>query len=379
MQIPTISFHELDKWLQRTPVIAEIHPLTPLALSQEIRIISEGDRLLRDLDNRNEYPQGPTLIVDNHPLLRERFPQFRVVEHPPVEVINRRMAYHLDYARQHLITSSMVGRHIERAVAHTQSDVVVLFLVDGLGYGDVLDWRCDQLAPCFVHGPSVTYRFRDDRDGSIVENVGFPAIIGRPSVFERLRSLGYRNARGYTYWSPGTNAIAEYMFSGIPFHRAPHFDAVMARLEAESIQPQMYIQIVRQGLDGLAHGRRELQQNEIDATIEAIRYDVERIIALLRQRVNSVTLFLTSDHGIAWKTQHTWRQLDGVSGRHSRFAMQPLPEDYCESAIRSACGEMEYYLLKMPFLASAIPYNDTGVHGGLSYQESIVPVMTLRR
>ena len=247
MQPSELSFAELEQWLVRTPVLAKVHPLVPLCFSAETQIVTNATGLLRQLDERQTHLEGSLLVLDHHPILCERFPSFQSLAHPPIDAINRNMPNHLEYARTHLLTTHKVAEYIVDNVVDKQPEAVVLFLVDGLGYGDIQSWPYSTLQPCFVDGPSVTYRFREGEAKSLVGEVGFTSIINRPSIYDRLYSLGYQYARGYTYWSPGGNEIADYMFLGIPYQRVANFEGILRSLESESVRPGMYVQIVRQG------------------------------------------------------------------------------------------------------------------------------------
>ena len=132
------------------------------------------------------------------------------------------------------------------------------------------------------------------------------------------------------------------------------------------------------GLDGLAHGKRELQRTEVESAVEAIQGDLERLLNLLEQKVSSVVLYLTADHGILWKIEHNWRLLDGIKSSHSRFTSQAVPKHLQDYVVRIENNHPPYYLLRYPYLSNPIAANDSGVHGGLSYQESFVPMAVFK-
>lgn len=378
MNPENVSFVELEHWLVRTPIIAEVHPLLPLCLSAETQIITDARELIQRLDDRSDSVRGQLLIADRSPDVRSRFPTFRSIEHPPIDAINRNVANHLQYARSHLVNSRTVAQNIKADVARHSADIVVLFLVDGLCYGDVLGWKCASLQPCFVDGPSMTYRFVEDEDRLLNSEVGFASVINRPSIFSRLYEMGYTYARGFTYWTPGSNEIADYMFDGIPYRRVANFDSILRSIEGEAFPPGSFLQIVREGLDGLAHGKRELSRLEIESAIDAIRQDIDRLLSALGKRDRTVSLYLTADHGVLWKTEHSWELIDQVKGNHPRFSEHRPPDTILDKAVRIVCAEKPYYLWRYPCLGVKIPINDSGVHGGLSFQESFVPFAIFR-
>jgi hypothetical protein len=364
------GYQQLENKLARTPVIGDVHPLLPLALSSSVRIVKCGDDVLSELDDMHAAPQSPTLILQPDSRLAARFPTVSLKSHPPIDAINRNMHCHLEYAREQLLTTYGVTAALTEDVTERRYDIVVLMLVDGLSYGDVIDW-IDTVIPCFVDGPSVTYRLADDQK-TVLPTVGFPSIVGSPTVFARLHDMGYKNALGYTYWAPDSNVISDFLFKQIPTHRVANFEAILAELRSFTFKQSTYIQIMREGLDGLAHSKREMSRAEIDGAIIAIRQDVERVMQVLSKQKRRVCLYLVADHGILWKTEHDWKVLD-VAGSRPRYSTARPDEAACARTVRYERSGQVYYSYTYPYLGSRIKADDSGVHGGLSYQESIVP------
>lgn len=371
--VQEVTFSVLDSWLSRTPVIAKVHPLAPLALRPGTKIVSDLSVLIKDLEQKTVHDEMPLLFIGEERVLANRFPRLTAFELPPVELLNANLSSHIDYARNSLLTTHKIASYIEQDIVRDPVDVVVLFLVDGLGYRDALGAGGD-LQPCFVDGPSVTYRFYEDEKTRVVETVGFPSIINRPSVYRRLYDLGYHHARGYTYWQPDNNAIADFMFAGMPFEQVTNFDSILLRLDAERLLPQTYIQLVRQGLDGLAHGKRELHIGEIEMATRAIFSDLERLQNILHQKVGSARIYLTADHGILWRKELQPMQIiQSLKDTHPRFSQHKPEVKIKDSWVRFENSSVPFYLFRFPILGRQLPSNDSGVHGGLSYQESIVP------
>src|SRR5690554_3642152 len=151
-----VTFAELDELLNRVPVLGDIHPLVPVCLSADTQIITDSRAFVAQLDDRSTVSTQRTLILDDSRELAQRLPKVVSPEHPPVDAINRNIEYSLEYIREHLLTNHKVADAIEDDVVRNQYDVVALLLVDGLGYGDVLDWDVD-VQPCFIDGPSITF------------------------------------------------------------------------------------------------------------------------------------------------------------------------------------------------------------------------------
>lgn len=366
------SLAELEYWLQRVPVIATVHPLVPLCLRPGTRITSDVHAIQKLVDDPASQTSGPILILSRETGLKTRFPLLSVLSRPSEEEINQGFADNLQYARSYLPTTRTIAEYIENDVSKDLFETVVVFLVDGLSYADTVSWPCE-LWPCFVDGPSVTFRFLDESRNALVPSVGFPAIIGRPSIYSRLYRQGYRNARGYTYWDRD-NTVANYMFTGVPYERSANFETVLELLAAEADLDHTYVQIMREGLDGLAHSKRELRRQEVDAAIHGILHDVERLSELLQAKRKRACIYVIADHGILWKTEHSFRLLPEIDTRHPRYRVGKHPGRTSDDFTAPFdCDGTVYHLFKYPFLGIAIKANDSGVHGGLSYQESIVP------
>jgi hypothetical protein len=166
--------------------------------------------------------------------------------------------------------------------------------------------------------------------------------------------------------------ISDYLFKQIPTHRVANFEAILAELRLYTFKQPTYIQIMREGLDGLAHSKREVSRAEIDGAILAIRQDIERLMHVLGKQKRKVCLYLVADHGILWKTEHDWKLLD-IAGSKPRYSASRPNEDASAYTVRYERSGQVYYSFIYPYLGSRIKADDSGVHGGLSYQESIVP------
>ena len=371
-----VTLETLIEQLPRTPVIGTVHPLVPLCLPAGVHITTDPAELVQ-LSDRPDYcePLPVLLLSGPHtpPELAGRLPHWHISERPSAKQINEGLPRHLAYARAHLLSTRHIADYIVQDVADNAFDMVVVFLVDGLSYADVADWPC-AVQPCFVDGPSVTFRFWQTDKTRLDHTVGFPAIIGRPSIYARLYRLGYHHARGYTYWNRD-NRVADYMFEGVPYQKVANFEAVLEQLSTEKYWPHTYVQIVREGLDGLAHNKRELRAQEVQAAIHSILRDVERLSELLCTKGRSGCIYLTADHGILWKTEHPFLRVSAVRTRHPRYGVgSELARAAQDVAVTFRQEGGDYHLFVYPFLGTAIRANDSGVHGGLSYQESFVPL-----
>lgn len=368
------GYQHLEHWLGRSPVIANIHPLVPLALSDPVRVLSSSSNSLMDLDDCRVITHDPILILKEDVRLANRFPVLHIGGHPPIDMINQHMHCHLEYIREHLLTSHKVADNIINDVSTARYDVIVLMLIDGLSYGDTLDWNA-KITPCFIDGPSVTYRLHED--GRVLQDVGFASIINRPSIFSRLSGHGYRDAVGYTYWKTDTNAVSDHLFERIPTIQVANFEAILREIDSLNIVRPTYIQVLREGLDGLAHSKRELSRSEIEGALIAIRNDIERLLDVISAKQLTACVYVTADHGVLWKNEHHWQTRD-LPGSKPRYTETRLSEDEAAYSVRFERSGRKYYAFRYPYLGSRIRSDDSGVHGGLSYQESFVPFMKFK-
>ena len=371
MQTPTsITPLALSELLAQMPVTVSGNLLLPLSLPRNVQIVTDPTCLLAELDDPTRSLARPLLVTTLHPALIERFPWVTLSGIPSTESLNQHLGDHLDYAQQHLLTTHGIAEYIAHDVQQHDYRVVVLLLIDGLSYGDVLHWG-SVLQPCFVDGPSVTYRLDDERH--VVPQVGFASIINTPTLFARLYPFGYKSAHGFTYWHPEDNQIAEVMFKGIPTHRVVNFEGIIDSLRNLPLINKTYLQIVREGLDGLAHSKRELARPEIDGALQSIQQDIERLLALLKSKSKRVCIYVTADHGILWKKEHKWQLCETPNSkpRYTESRPSATMRDY---AVKFETPAHSYYSYRYPYLGTAIRANDSGVHGGLSYQESFVPL-----
>lgn len=363
----------LRRMLLEAPLMADLHPLTPLCVPPETWIVSDPRELLAALDSPEIMPNHPILLITRDKYMATRLPYLDYCDHPPIDQINQYLPMHLDYVRENLLTTHQVSAHIASDVMDHRYDMVVTLFIDGLSYGDTLDWGWSTI-PCFVNGPSVTFQL--DAHDRIIPSIGFPSIIGRPSITERLHGLGYHHATGYTYWRSEDNQVAEYLFEGIPDHKVRNFEELLYLLKGEHFRSMSYVQIVREGLDGLAHGKRELRSTEICSAAHALRHDIERLVELVRTKAEHAIVYVTADHGVLWKNEHDWIMLN-QRGTKPRYARVQPEEAVLAHATRTEQNHIPYYLYHYPYLGSPIRQNDSGVHGGLSYQESFVPFIKI--
>lgn len=360
---------DLPRRLALAPLMARVHPLLPLCLPPETEVMADARPLAVQLDAVAAHPVRPVLITPPDPAYADRFPTADLSAPPPAEAVNAGLPHRLAAARA-LLTHRRVAERIAADAAARDYRCVVLLLVDGLSYEDTRHWP-EAPEPVFIDGPTITFARAAD---GVLRDVGFPAIVGYPPLAQRLNGLGLGRARGYSYWDRGQNDVSAALFEGMPLRRVGALAEALAHLEAEPLDG-LYAQIVRIGTDGLAHGRREVSPREVETTVAAVRADLLRLADLLERRGVGGAVYLTADHGILWKRDHDLRLCPDHPAGHPRYAVGTPAGDAPLTSF--ATGGPTFSLYHYPYLGLNPRANDAGVHGGLSYWESIVPFVRI--
>jgi hypothetical protein len=356
----------LLKLLHIAPVMGHFHPLWSLCLPAEVEIATSAELVAHRLDDLMPHPEWPILITDYSPTFAARFLTHHMPDCPPPELINQALPARITTGHN-LITHKEVGQRLVNDIQTRGYEIVILMLVDGLSYEDVKHWPY-HLTPCLIDGPSITYA--QVQNSQITPDIGFPAIIGNPPVARRLVQHGLPHSRGYSYWNREQNDVSAVLFSGMPLQRVRSINEAVSRLHKMELRGR-YIQLVREGTDGLAHHRREVTATEVQSTVEAILDDFRQLLELLAEKECKSAAYLISDHGILWKHQHKFERLAEESSAHVRYNWERPMNQSTYTALPTGNGPC--YLYHYPFIGRQIRSNDSGVHGGLSYWESVVP------
>lgn len=362
------QFAHLMQMLERSPVMAELDPLALLCLPSEIEIIGDIEDLVERLDALAPHPEQPALIPYIQPRYQHRFQTLveRIGFTP--ETLSAMLPVRLSDARRWLLTHRGIADMIVSDTIKHRYRVVALLLVDGLSYEDVRDWP-EVVVPCLVDGPSITYG-RQAR-GGIVPEVGFAGVIGAPALARRLLDAGILRSTGFSYWERERNDVSAYLFQGIPLARVVGIASALDVLSDQSLE-DTYVQLMREGLDGLAHGRREVTKAEVEGTVKAIHEDYRRLVEMVAATGLPGAVYLTADHGILWKAQHPdLRQIETLHSDRPRYGIGGSVS--ADHEVQFELSGQVYSAYRYPYLGAAIRANDSGVHGGLSYWESLVP------
>jgi len=358
----------LARLLMQAPVMGPLHPLQALCLPPETEVLNDAWSLAEELDDLNPHVVHPIWLTDVQPRFTDRFLQADASTLPSLDAVSRALPARLDYACHHWLTHRTVADRIVADTTQRHYRTVALLLVDGLGYADVADWP-ERVQPCLVDGPSITY-YQERESQRILPEVGFPGIVGTPRLARRLIDAGLPHSRGFSYWAREVNEVSAYLFEGVPLTRVVRFSEAIAALWSANLE-HTFVQVVREGLDGLAHSRREVTSAEVREAVQAIRSDALSLFDALSEGLRPAVLYLTADHGILWKAEHTFEMLETDDHAHPRYGTSPPADE--ELTTRFEFDELTFYVYHWPYVGAAIRRNDSGVHGGLSAQESIVP------
>jgi hypothetical protein len=361
-----MQLSDLNNLLQRTPVMLQGHPALLAYLSPETQVLPSALELLARLDSLEHTPVAPMVTFEVNTRYRTRLPIVHCAIDPYTEALNGVLNTRYDTVAAHTLTQ----RHIADAIVQMSHDcdVVILLLIDGLAYRDVRRWS-DQIPqpvviqPCLAEGPTVT-RFC------------FPTIIGNPPLAARLFDNGFTLRLGFSYWSREDNDLTNQLFATIhDMHRCANMKDTLSYLGGylqKYRTERVYAQIIRVGLDANAHHNRELPP--IEGLLQQIVKEVTILVRLLEKIGRPARLFITSDHGILWRSEFA-PQVIGHAQGNARMAHWRDLGSQNEPGMRFEVAGDIYHALPYPLLRRPLRVDEAGVHGGVSFQESLVPFM----
>lgn len=336
--------------------MAEIHPLSVAFLSEEVVVFPDALELVAQLDSPEPQLAKPMLSTQIRTEFMHRLRAVRCLHDPFATELNRVLFRRFDFIKAHMLCQSLVADEI---VQRADGDAVVLMLVDGLSYADLKRYAPEWLktaVPVLVDGASVT-------------NQGMARIIGEPPLAYRLFDTGFDRLLGFTYWERATEPLTDRIFIGFGdrVQRVKSFKEVLATLSDENIYGA-FIQIVRTGLDGVAHHQRDMPN--IAAAVNDILRDFDHLAQLFRRKGTSAWLHLISDHGILWAPEHDLQVYEFGDANHPRHYEHAKRGEHI---LNVEFEGREFALLAYPYLRRELRGNEWGVHGGLSFEESVVP------
>jgi hypothetical protein len=295
------------------------------------------------------------------------FPLMHVPILPKEPDLSRLLASAVAMPIPNLLRQSQIASEITRNVQGTQ--LVVLLVLDGLAYEDVLEWKYPgnwswARRPCIVDGITLT-------------TTGMPRVIGHPPLAHQLFQLGYKQHLGFTYWERNNNDLTDTLFAEFSkgqITRVSEFAQVLDRLADSEFDSPTYVQIVRSGLDQFVHRYRE--RPNIRGFLRELEFAVQDLLELLTSFQCSVRVYITADHGILWYDhQNVVAVAENLpSARYFTNDTHVTFDGFIRICETSGC----YMVTVGPdHICRHRHANEWGFHGGISGRESLIPFLAL--
>ena len=367
-----MTIEELDLLLDARPIMAEVHPASLLYLRAVPHVINDPVEMLQMLDAPSLAPEERCLLFSKNignsfpgqneaqnalKILASRLPNISVAHDPFGAGLNALLPGGYEFLRSQMLCQSGLAEQItqEAASLNPQHDRVVTLWVDGLSYAEARDFPgCE---PCLVDGPTITPS-------------GFDRLVGDPPLAARLLQMGFTNRLGFSYWQREDNNLANHLFRGIAqMHRARGFDDVLRVLDAQELRGA-YIQIVRDGLDHLSHARQR-ETPAVEASVTQLHSHLMRLTDVLKSKPGRTLLYVASDHGLLWKHKAALQPLETASRSTPPRYYDYNPQNGHTTPL--SWNDTTTHALHFPITRRALAIDEAGCHGGLSYEESIIP------
>ncbi len=357
-----VGLEDLRTFLNQMPLMVEMrHPLSLVFLDEEVKVYADAWEMRADLDSPELQEPLPMLALRVEPALRYRFPSFRCQHDPLTSELNHVLLPRYDFIKKYLLCQSQIATEI---LSRADAEAILLILVDGLSYEDIKQYASSWLSyttPVLVDGVSITTQ-------------GMRRIVGELPLARRLFEKGAYRPIGFTYWERSQEPLTNQIFTGFgdKTYKVRAFEEILDMLKNQDLRGT-YIQIVRMGLDGASH--RHWDKPQIPAAVSAILADFERMIDLYKAKGLYAHLYLTSDHGILWASEHELQVFEeNPSAESPRYYEYPKQTPFTLNV--QFDGE-SFAVLVYPYLRRRLRANEWGVHGGLSFQESIIPLIKI--
>jgi len=353
---------QLDAVLDRTPVVYEGEPLL-LAELEDLAVERDIWRYVQRVDDPAPMPVERTVLLGPVTSYFDRWPVVQTNARAPADLdrFNCCLFRNYDQVRRFAFSQSDVAARIEEDL---DVDVIVLLLIDGLSYTDWMDYPGAQ--SCLVEGPTIT-------------PVGFRNVVGRPPIARRLFEKGFHKRMGFAHWDR-SNTLTNLFFHGFDpatqMVKVNEFKEVLLAL-GRLPNEQTYVQILTNGLDAISHRHRG--RPPVEAMARHLYQDVLLALVERLQKMGATALvYATADHGILWRPEpKTGKELvvirDERAGHH-RYAEGTLLTSHSR---QFSCYGKNYTVLAYPYLFKPLTVLEWGTHGGISFQESVVPFVKL--
>lgn len=354
-----MNLSELDSLLNRTPVISDIHPISLLWFVLPTQYVNDGNVFQKRLDDPQECVEGRYVVSRRRAgNLEYRFPCVECSQDPFVSELNDFLYRNFEYVAQYMPTISCLSqRIIDTAI---EIDTVCLMLIDGLSYAQIKDNRSIGCEPYLVDVPTLT-------------KYAFPAIVKDGIIPRTLVPIGF-DLRGFNYWGAETNELCAEIFAGFSknqVRRIVSFAEVL--IEIASLPPgKHYIQIVRMGLDQCS--RQHFDKPNTDMLVGDILLDINSLRDVLRNQGRRAVIFAIADHGILWRTDPKLEIMENFASSGSPH-MRYFEQNEIGRTGRPWGEDGQIWQLEYPLLRRRFKINEWGCHGGISFEESIVPLI----
>ena len=360
--MPAATMSQLDAVLNRTPVVYEGEPLL---LAELDNLVVERDvwQYVQRVDDLSPLPVERTVLLGPVTSYFDRWPVMRMDVRAPTDLarFNRSLFQNYDQVRQFAFTQSDIAAHIEEDL---DVDVIVLLLIDGLSYTDWMDYP--GVRSCLVEGPTIT-------------PFGFRNVVGQPSIARRLFEKGIHKRMGFSHWDR-SNTLTNVFFYGFDpttqMFRANEFEEVLLALDRLPPE-QTYVQILTNGLDSISHHHRG--RPPVGTVARHLYEDVLLALVERLQRIGAAALvYATADHGILWKPEPgAGEELIVVRDERTNSHRYAKGAFLVSHSRQFSCYGTNYTVLAYPYLFNPLTVLEWGTHGGISFQESVVPFVKL--
>lgn len=359
-QVSVVS--QLNAVLDRTPVVYEGEPLL-LAELDDLVVEQDVWRYVRRMDDPTPLPVERTVLLGPVTSYFDRWPTVQVDLRAPSDLMqfNRSLFEKYDLVRRYAFKQSDVAASIKEDL---DVDAIVLLLIDGLSYTDWMKYASVQ--SCLVDGPTIT-------------PVGFRNIVGKPSIASWLFQRGFRKRMGFSHWDRD-NELTDKLFRGFDpstqMFKVNEFNEVLLAL-SRLPREQTFVQILTNGLDAVSHRHRG--RPAVQALARSLYEDILLALAERLQEMRLTALvYATADHGILWRPQPTTAEElivvpDERTSAH-RYVKGALLLPHSR---QFTCYGHNYTVLAYPYLFRPLTSLEWGTHGGISFQESVVPFVKL--
>lgn len=378
------SLSDLAKATREGPVIANIGGLESRILKKKY-----GIHTVKSLEEFYSLYESPTYRFETDVVIQEQgsdlsFDKSLTLYEPPsieqVEFtgtaydssLNRLISegsISWDDVESTTTCQSEIGDIITEAAS--DAEVIALVIVDGLSHQDWIESGYEA-EPIYVDCPTRT-------------DCGYPNVVrGAPDgnhLQYRLFDKGYKTRKAFTYWERKNNELSDELHDGFSKNdvigNIQDFGDSISYLQTHDwFRPKTYLQFTLTGPERVAHRMKE--DPVIKSEADAVHQKITRLCDTISKETSSFRVFAVADHGILWRMDTGFEELNNKWKQGIRRDYKQPPDD---SSVPESIGEVSvwnsqrYLRLYHPYVFNSLRSNEPGVHGGFSYQESIVPLI----